>query len=418
MKKVKRKIIGALFIGAVIVTAGVTVKNGAKAISVEAARVQKGDIAEYVEELGLVVSENKGSIYVEAAGKVTEVMAEVGDVVDKGDILVKLDSQQLSRQMMELEARKAALTAEYKEAIKPLDHKEIKKLELQLESQKREVEESKRQMDINKVLYDAEAISYEEYHTSEIDLKESEALLEGIKLDLELIKKPISSNIAAGYMAQLKQLDIQMEELRSQGEDFVVISPLKGTIMMKSVEVGSYLQPGSQVMEIGDSEALYIESDLLVSEIGKIKVGSKVEISHKDLGIEGVQGTIRKIYPRAFSKVSDLGVEQKRIKVEIAIEDQIKGLRPGYDLDLKIIVNSKKGTYIVPENAVFEKGGKNYVFANENNTAVLREIQKGIESSKQIEIVSGLQEGEQVILSPDEALEEGTAIIINTLKEF
>lgn len=416
MKKVKNKIIGALFIGAVILTAGALMKNGTKAIEVEAASAKKGDIAEYVEELGLIESENKASIYAPTAGRVTEVMAEVGDVIDKGDILVKLDSEQLSRQIMELEAQKAALTAQYNEAIKPIDNKEIEKLELQLSNQKREIEEAKRQRDANKVLYDAEAISYDEYHTSEVALNDEETQLEGIQLDLDLIKKPVSSNIAAGYKAQLRQLDIQMEQLRSQGEDFVVTSPLKGTIMMKSVEIGSYVQPGTEVMEIGDGESLYIESDVLVSEIGKIKDGSKVEISHKDLGIEGAKGTIRKIYPRAFSKVSDLGVDQKRIKVEIAIESEIKGLRPGYDLDLKIIVNSKSDTLMIPENAVFEKEGKDYVFVNENGTAMLREIQKGIESSKQIEIISGLQEGEEVILSPDEALEEGTVIKINVTK--
>ena len=414
----KKKIIAVLFIGGALLTAGLLMTNGSKAVEVEIATVEKGDIAEYVEELGLVVSQNKGSVFAPTAGRVAKVMVTVGDVVEKGDVLVQIDGQQLTRQIMELEARKSALTAQYNEAIKPRDRKEIEKLELQLGVQQKKVAEAKRQKDINEVLYEAEAISYEEYHVTIIALEQAQMQLEGIELDLELIRKPISPHIAANYKAQLKQLDIQMEQLRNQGEDFVVSAPLKGTVMTKSVEVGSYLQPGVQLMELGDGEALYIESDVLVTEIGKINIGSQVEISHKDLGIDGVKGTVRKIYPQAFSKISDLGVEQKRIKVEITIEDKIEGLRPGYDLDLKMIIISKKNALLIPESAVFEKNGKTYVFVNENNTAALREIQKGIESRKQIEVISGLQEGEGVILSPDEKLEEGIMLKINAFTEL
>jgi HlyD family secretion protein len=407
----KKKAIAIILVGGVILAgAGVAMTSKGQAIEAEVAAVEKGSIREYVEELGLVVSENTGSVFAPTAGKVTEVIAEVGDQVEKGDVLVKIDSEQLARQVMELEARKAALTAEYNEAIKPIDQKQIEKLELQISTQEARVQEAKRKNELNKSLYEAEAISYEAYHATVTALEAEEAQSEALKLDLELIKKPVSQNIISGYKAQLKALDIQMEELRSQGKDFVVTAPLKGTVMAKAVEVGAYLQPGSQVMEMGDTEALYIESDVLVSEIAKIKIGGQVAVSHKDLGIENIMGTIRKIHPKAFSKISDLGVEQKRIKVEIELDQEVQGLRPGYDLDLEIIVTNKEGVLLIPENAVFEKDGKDYVFVNEKDTAVLREIQKGIESKKQIEVISGLEAGEVVILSPDEKLEEGIAI--------
>ncbi|AOT71519.1 hypothetical protein [Geosporobacter ferrireducens] len=65
---------------------------------------------------------------------------------------------------------------------------------------------------------------------------------------------------------------------------------------------------------------------------------------------------------------------------------------------------------MISENAVFQQEGKAYVLVNENNIAVLREIQKGIESKKQIEVITGLQEGEEVILSPDVKMESGVGI--------
>ncbi len=405
----KKKIIGSILVAVVLVSAVFMINSG-KAVEVELATVEKGNLAEYVEELGLVVSENKGNVFSPTSGKVSEVLVKVGDQVEKGTVLVKIDSEELTRQIMELEAQKSVVQSQYNEAIKAVDAREIEKLELQLTTQERKVQEAQRKRDNSKSLYEEGAISNEDYQAAVTALETETALLEGIKLDLELLRKPISTNIASQYEAQLRQLDIQMESLRSKGQDFVITSPLEGTVMTKVVEVGTYLQPGMQVVEIGDKEALYIESDVLVGDIGKIKVGAVVEISHKDLGIEEIKGIVRKIHPQAMSKISDLGIEQKRVKVEIDIEDSIEGLRPGYDLDVKIIIKSRENALLIPENAVFQQNDKDFVFVNENNKAVLREINKGIESKKLIEVISGLEEGEEVIVSPDERLEEGLAI--------
>lgn len=407
----KKKVIGSILVGGIILLgAGFLMSQTKEGLEVETAFVQKGNISEYIEEVGVVISENTGSVFAPAAGKVTEVTKGVGELVDGGEVVVKIDSQQLSKQIMELEAGKSVLMAQYNEAIKPRDPKETEKLELQLNTQRSRIEEIQRQHDIHKTLYEAEAIPYEEYHAFVTQLEEAKAQAEAISLDLELLKKPVSENVIAGYKAQLKQIDIQIEKLRSQGDDYVVTAPLKGTIMTKTVEKGAYLQPGAELMTIGDGEALYIEGDILVSDIGKISPETAVEISHKDLGIENVKGVVRKIHPQAFSKVSDLGVEQKRIKVEIELQEKIDILRPGYDLDMKLIINSKQDVLLIPENAIFEMEGKNYVFVNENSTARLKEIQKGIESKRLVEVTVGLEEGEEVILSPDNKLEEGRTL--------
>lgn len=337
-------------------------------------------------------------------------MVKVGDLVEAGDILVRMDGQQLSRQMMELEAQKSALMAQYKEVMEPVDGREIQKLELQITTQERRVQEAERKRDNHKTLYEAGAISYEDYHATVTALEVEEKQLDALLLDLEVLKKPVSENVISQYEAQLRQLDIQMEDLRSKEQDMVITSPIKGTVMIKEVEVGQYLQPGLHIMEIGDKDTLYVESDVLVGDIGNVKIGGSVEISHKDLDIEGMKGRVRKIHPQAFSKVSDLGIEQKRVKVEIDLEDTNEEIRPGYNLDLKIIIQRKEDALLIPESAVFQIKGKDHVFVNENNIARLREIKKGIESKREVEVIAGLEEGEEVILSPNEALEEGKTI--------
>jgi HlyD family secretion protein len=116
------------------------------------------------------------------------------------------------------------------------------------------------------------------------------------------------------------------------------------------------------------------------------------------------------IHPNAFTKFSDLGIEQKRIRAEIDFDDKPENIKPRYDLELKLILRESENTLIIPENSVFKLDGKNFVFISDNGTARLREVETGIKSGRDIEVLSGLQEGEYVIESPDEELEEGKKV--------
>lgn len=410
----KKKIIGIIVIAIIAAGAWIYISNQNKEIEVNTSDVIVGDIAEYVEELGTVTMRNRINVYSPISGRVAEVLVDIGDEVEEGDVLVKLDGEQLSRQIAELDAQRSAILAEYNEATKPLNDITKEKLELDILELTKRIEAAEETVSYNEFLLQIGAISNEEYKTAVKNLDSENRNLEKLELDLELLNEPVSENIISGYQAQLKQLDIKRQGLVKTGKDFTVSSGLTGKVLQKSIEKGSYLQPGMHIMEVGNLDELYIESDILVGDISDVKEGSEVKISNKDLGIIDLEGIVKKIHPNAFSKVSDLGVEQKRIKVEIEMINPLKDLRPGYDMDIKIITDSKKDVLLIPENAVFKMEEREFVFINENNTAVIREIKTGIESQRLVEVREGLNERDMVILSPDEKVEEGIRIKSST----
>ncbi len=406
----KKKIIGIILTVVVLGSVGIFLVTKNTAIAVTTAPVTEGSIEKYVEELGIILAEQRESVYASAGGKVTALLVNTGDMVKKGDILLKLNDQQLLREIQELEAQEASLTAQYQQAIKPVDPREIEKLKLEQDNMERSLAEAERNAENQKLLYEAGAISQEAYQNVLYGLETQKNNLEKLKLDLAMVTKPNTTNIAAQYEAQLKQLAIQMEALKSRGEDHTVKSPIDGTVMVKAVEVGSYLQPGMLMMEIGNTDKLYVEADILVDDMANVKEGAKVLLSHSNLGITDLEGVVKKIHPRAFSKVSDLGIEQKRVKVEIEILGEAVALKPGYDLDMKIVTEKSEKALLIPENAVFQQGNQYYVFVSQDNRAHLREIQKSIESEKKVEVISGLNKEDMVILSPDETLKDGAVI--------
>jgi len=409
---VKKKIISAIFIALIVVVAVVKLGGNSKGIEVQTTKVVVGDVAEYVEELGEVKLENQVDIYSSVAGKVKDVPVNVGDVVMAGDTLLTIDNESVISQINILEQSKLALIFQHNESDE-LSSKEVEKLKLQVTIMENKVAEAEKAAVNSKLLYEAGAISEQEYEIVQRKLEVEQSNLASTRLDLELIEKTVSGDKAKQFDAQVRQIDIQIQELRNKIKEYNIASTIGGTVFEKLVDVGSFLQPGMHLMSVGDGNEQYLECDILVGEMVNIKEGLKVEIYSKDLGIEGATGIVKKIHPQAHSKISDLGIQQKRVKIEVVLDNDIDILRPGYNLDIRIVTSSKENVLLVPENSVFFLGGKNYVFLNENNMAVLREITKGMVSQRLVEVVSGLEEGEEVILSPGDKLDEGASIVVS-----
>lgn len=382
--------------------------NGA--VEVNTTEVVTGSINEYVEEIGEVGIRNSVKINSPVTGEILEVLVSSGDKISEGDVLIRLDGTNATRQLAEIDAQILAAQAQLNDAKRAGNSNSIKSLELDILDLMSQITEDENKLLDMKALYEAGAISQDAYRNSERSLESLKLNLQKLKLQLNQLKSPISQSIIAQFEAQLKQLEIQRESMVDYKGDFVITTSIPGTVMNLQAEIGNYLQQGMPILEVGDLDKLYIWSDVLVGDIPGIVEGTKVEISNEDLGIKELKGKIIKIHPNAFTKISDLGIEQKRIRVEIDFEDKLDNIRPGYDLELRLILNESNDTLIAPENSVFKLDGKSFVFVAENGTARLREVETGIESGREIEIISGLTEGDLVIESPDSDLEEGARI--------
>ncbi len=381
-----------------------------KGVTVEMGTVQKGNIDKYVEEIATVFVEDEVSVYAVEGGLVVKVLADTGYTVRKGDALIQIDDKEIIMEKQILVAQMKSASAQYEEKKKPVDSEEINKLRAQVRSAEIKYEEAKRSMENHKSLYDAGAISHNDYQKFVVNFDTSEAELEVTKSNLALAQKGISINIEKQYQAQITEIEKRIEILEKKHRDLVIQSPIDGIVMANKIKTGNILQSGALVMEIGSTTGYYLESDILMEEIASVQQGSIVMINNEDLGIKDAEGTIINISPKAFGKVSDLGIEQKRVKVKIRMDEEIKTIKPGYDLEIKIITDSRKNILLVDEKAVFTYQGKDCVFIVEDGIAKLRNIEKGLESDQKIEVLSGLREGEKVILSPNEEIKEGSRI--------
>lgn len=405
----KKKILW-LGLAVLVAVAGYGVLSGSQGVDVDTARVVKGEIYKYVEETAVVQMEDQVAVHAVTAGRVTEVLKEAGEPVKSGDVLAKLDDREVFLQIQALEAQMQSAEARYEEAKNPADQEEINKLSAQLRAAQAAYDEAKRAAENNKTLYESGAVSQDVYQNSLTQLALEQSNLEAAKSNLAAAQKGASASVRKEYQGQIAEIQAQIDLLKKQSSDLTIKASIDGVVLAREIDAGSFVQPGTLLFEIGSNSGIFLESDILVDEIGDVKVGATVLIENEDLGIKDLPGTVQKIDPKAFSKMSELGIEQKRVKVKIDFNGNGAEVKPGYDLDIKIVTAGKKDTLTVDERAVFAYQGKDHVFVVEKGTAKLKEIEKGIESEERVEILKGLQEGEEIILSPDETIEEGTKV--------
>lgn len=175
-------------------------------------------------------------------------------------------------------------------------------------------------------------------------------------------------------------------------------------------EEGMTVPPGSLVMRVGDPGSLQAKCMFLAGEAVDIREGNEALISGDILDDIVIRGRVKKVFPQAVKVLSQLGVEQQRVPVEIELLESHQNLRPGFGVDVEVITGEAKDVMLVPADVVFEMEGKDYVFVVEGKKAVLRQVNVGIGNRDWTQILDGLSEKETVIVDPPNEVEDGTRV--------
>ena len=195
---------------------------------------------------------------------------------------------------------------------------------------------------------------------------------------------------------------------------FKLIAPIDGRVLRVLSEDSKVVTAGTPLVELGDTKDMEMIVDVLSTEAVKIRVGSKVHVEHWG-GEESLSGTVRRVEPAAFLKVSALGVEEKRVNVIIDFDD-LPGcgdlLGDGYRIEARIVVGQTDSQSIkVPYGTLFHEPDQWYVFTVDNGIAKKTAVKVGLTNGIEAEIIDGVNESEILISHPSDLIRNGTAVL-------
>lgn len=420
VKKPAVKWIAFLFAAA----SAVIVFNLNNAAEVKGGTVKRGNIIELAELQGKVELDRNEKIYARLEGFIDEVYASEGVKVEAGSKLLEISADDLEFAISKAEAAYSASKSQLESLKNSIKPEHIMISEAQLEQAKAAEKAALKDLNNKKDNCEKLRILYENGAFSEKDLLDAETMLaaalssfknaeQAVKIsqyNLDILREGVSGDEIKALESNVKAAKTQLEELKNNMGRIKLYSSIKGIVLKKNAEKGQAVLPGVFLFEIGDYDSAYIRADVLVDDIRKIELGQKAVISGEVLNDEIIPGEVCYIAPKADSKVSSLGIEQQRVEVRIKFDNKELKLKPGYTLDIDIAVREKSNTLYVPDKSVFEMNGKDSVFVVRNNRLEPRVIVSGIENDDFIEVVSGVSEGETVVIDPDSELKPGKRI--------
>ncbi len=395
--------ITAIIVVLVAVLAGVVLmaarSAGTKIDATKLAKVERGDLVKSVVATGKVEPITKVEIKSKASGIVKKLYIEAGDHVKAGQVLAELDRVEMEAQVRQSEAQ-------------------VRQSEAQLQSS--EATWHSAEADLARSKVDAEGVdvpmlkrAYERADSmakqgvvsqATLDDAEKNYVLATNKQQVARAQVLVNSAKVTQARADVKRAEATLSQLREQLSYTTIVAPIDGIVLSRDVEVGdavsSILVMGSAatlVMTIGDTREVYVKGKVDESDIGKVYLGQPARIrveSFKDKTFEG-----------RVTRISPMGVEKDNVttfEVRVSINNPGGELKAMMTANAEMILEEHKNVLNVPESSLIYDQSKSAAVevpdakAKDGKRKIA--VTAGISNGAKTEILSGLSEGQQVVL--------------------
>ena len=351
------------------------------------------------EAAATVRSKTTSAVSSRIMGSILAIHVKEGDQVQPGQLLVEIDNREAATQLMKAQAG-------FREAQEMLQ--ETERMIQATESSRTavEAEQSLAASTFNRyqALLERKSVSQQEFD-------EAQARYRGKSAEVERTKEMLRS-----MQARREQVLARIDQAKagiSQAQVFVgygrIQSPTQGIVTQKQAEVGVLAAPGAPLLTLEDDTRYRLEAAVEESRLGKIRLGDSVRVIIDALGDQEWTGRVGEVQPTA-----DPASRSSLVKIDLP-ENLIKRapgrvLRSGLYGKARFAVG-KKEIITIPHKAIFQRGQLLQVFVvDPSQTARLRLIQTGRIYGERIEVLSGLGEGEKIIVEGIERVKDGNRV--------
>lgn len=304
---------------------------------------------------GRVESEDQANLSTIVMGTVTRVPVNVGDNVREGDLLVQIKDDQILAQKRQLEANMVQAKANLENTEK--NYNRIKNL-------------------------------YAEKSATSKELDDISTMYEIAKANMEA-------------------LEARMNEVNEMLQYTAIRAPFDGVVSSKFVSAGDMATPGHPLVSVSNPGSIKITANISEKWIGNVSEGDTISVSIESAEIRNAPA---RLY--AVSEAGDPASRQYAVEAKLIDPAAAESLKPGMFAQVSINL-AGRDALIIPQSALVHRGQLTGVYTlTDDNKAVLRWVRTGEVSGDTVEILTGLSEGEQYVVSADQPLRQGQLLTI------
>jgi multidrug efflux pump subunit AcrA (membrane-fusion protein) len=350
-----------------------------KAVQVQALPAEFKELRRNVQAVGSLFAQEEVTVSSEVEGKVDSVLVDVGDRVEAGQSIVKVSTIELTLALQQQRAlyqqarARLGLTGSSDDLANVTDAAEVKKAAADLKETEGVYQRAR-------LLLDKQVLPKQ-------DFDETEAKVNSARAAYDLAVQNVQN-----LRAQLPQYKAAVDLAEKKVRDAEIRAPFKGQIKERLVGPGQYLRVQTPVVVIVSVDPLRMRLKIPEKMTEWIKLGDRIAVSVDAYPDKKFSGTVSRINPAVDQ-------QSRTFEVEASLENSAGLLKPGFFVQADMPTGKVDRAFLVPEDALEYSYGVYKVFLIQGNALKETEVKVGERSNDQIEVVSGLKEGDMIALA-------------------
>jgi RND family efflux transporter MFP subunit len=389
---------------------------------VELTELEQRDIHESVTVSGQVSAHLEVKVLAELPGRIAEVHVCLGDKVEKGELLLRLDSRDQEVQLQQAEAALTAARAQQAEAQAGARSQDLAQGRAGLVQAESAYEAACAELERMKVLYEEGIVSLQQLELVQTQHTAAQAGVETARAMLEKLEAGPTEHALQVLAAQVSQAQAGAAAARRQYEKMFLRAPINGKVAAVIAREGEMAGMSSPVVILVNDDPVYIDIFVDEEQVGYLFVGQEVSVEVPALAENGaaadsgedkkdsdaakeqgcLQGVIAEVSPAALA-----GSRSFQVRVEVSNPQGL--LKHGMFARVTLQTRLLEDVTVIPATAVQQRDGRDYIFFYEQGVARAVEVRTGVQQDSMVQVEGELRQLPVIARAP-RSLNDGDAV--------
>jgi len=380
-----------------------TTQNRTRQIPVETVSLHLGSIDRRLHLTGTIISEAMVDVLSKVSGILEKIQVEPGNRVKVDQVVAMVEREEKEAQLQEAQAALDVLRAGWAQVETGARPEEITQSEQLVRQTKASWETSLDNYMRLKNLKERDFISQQRLDEAMLQVTLSEAEYRSAKEKLTLLRKGARQEDRDALLAQIRQAEAALRLAQIHLKNTTIRAPISGIISKRFLDQGSFVSTTTPIVRIVAMDRIKVLVQVVENELAQLKVGAKAEIY--------VDAYRKQVFRGGLSCISPtVDPESRMADIEIQVDNKDHRLKPGMFARASLIVQRRDNVLLLPKDSLLRESGPARVFVHDKGRASLREVMLGLEGEQYVEVLTGLRDGDEVIVAGQYELRDGMPV--------
>jgi HlyD family secretion protein len=367
-------------------------------VTLQTTRVARHDLKVVISTNGIIEPVDRSEVYAPLDAFVSAIYGQEGSQIAQGRPLMRLESQTLRTALAEAKAAVLEARRQARLVTSGPPKEERTALEASIAECALQLEQTNKDLQLEESLLSKQATTLAAVENLRKQRDLLQVRLDGLKQKKTDLEARYSAEEKEWEQNKLGELNKQVALLEQQLQTESVLAPKSGVIYSLPVKPGSYVGKGDLLAQIYEPGKIRLRAYVDEPDLGRIAKGQAVVVEWDGMPNKQWNGVIEKPAEQVVA-LNNRSVGYVLCSVEAGPRELI----PNLNVKVQITTAMKSDVLVIPRSAVIRQGGKTAVLLSEGERTVVKPVELGLVTSEEIEILSGINAGDTVVINPGEA---------------